>query len=96
MNDELKAIKDAVDAEVGDGADFDSARSLADAYVQANPDEFKELADKGIPELVRAVDALRAGGLEESQWRVEAWLLHRFEPQNIGGASQPTVRIPGH
>jgi hypothetical protein len=90
LNSELDAIKTSVDA-----LDFDTARAQADIYVTANPDSFTDLHDKDIPALVQAVDALRAAGLDEQQWRVEAWLLHRFEPQNIGGTSQPRLRIPG-
>lgn len=95
MNTELQAIKDAVDAEVGDGSDFDGARDLADSYVKANPDKFTEYEGKDIPSLVKMVDVFRDAGLEDSQWTVEAWLLHRFEPQNIGGANQPQLRIVG-
>lgn len=94
MNAQLQAIKDAVDAEVGDGSDFDGARRLSDQYVAEHPDEFtSEITEKTLPELVQAVDVLRSAGLEESQWRVEAWLLHHFEPQNIGGPSAPAIRI---
>lgn len=95
MNDELQAIKDAVDAEVGDGSDFDHARDLADSFVEANPDKFAEYQDHDIPALVKMVDVFREAGLEDSQWAVEAWLLHRFEPQNIGGTNRPQLRIVG-
>lgn len=33
--------------------------------------------------------------LETCQWLVEVWLLHKWDPQNIGGVAAPTVRVPG-
>jgi hypothetical protein len=91
LKDELQAIKEAVDV-----MDFDTARRLSDRYVMDNSAEYVEYQDKSIPEIVRAVEAFRDAGLDESQWRAEAWHLHRFEPQNIGGASQPRIRVPGN
>lgn len=70
-------------------------RSLADEYVAANPAEFTELAELSVEDLVSAVDVFRAAHLTTSQFRVEAWLWHHFEPQTIGGAAQPTIRISG-
>lgn len=90
---ELGDIRDAWDRETGGGRDEDVARQRADDYVADNPDEFKELAKLDIEQLVNAVDVFRAAGLENDQWRVEAWLLHHFEPQSIGGTYQATVRV---
>lgn len=95
MNAELEAIKDSWDKNTGDGRDEDGTRALCDAYVEAHPEQFTELANMSLEECVQALSVFRAAGMEESQWKVEVWLLHRFEPQTIGGVARATVRIPG-
>lgn len=95
ISEELAAIKDAVDKSTGDGRDHGGAVALADAYVAAHPELFTQLADMSIEDCVGAVGVFRAAGMEEDQWRVETWLLSRFEPQNIGGEYQAQTRIPG-
>lgn len=92
MNSELEAIRDAWDKTTGDGRD-EVARELADAYVADHEDQFASLRDMSLEQCVQALDVFRAAGMEEEQWRVEAWLLHRFEPQNIGGAAEAKVRL---
>lgn len=87
MNKELTGLKAAMDA-----LDFDKARKLASAYVKAHPGEFAEYADITIEGAVRAVDAFRSAGLPESQYRAEAWHLHTWEPQSIGGFAGPHKR----
>lgn len=93
MNADLEAIKDAMDNEREGGRDQQLARTLADAYVAANPDDFADLDGKTITECVEAVDVFRNAGYEEMLWRVETWLLHKFLPQHIGGETQAQVRI---
>jgi hypothetical protein len=95
MNADLEAIKEAMDKATGDGRDHSEACTLADAYVAAHPEQFTDLAAMPLDKCVTAVDAFRAAGMDEAQWQVEAWLLHRFLPQNIGGTAQAAVRIPG-
>lgn len=92
-NKELGAIRDAWSKDSGEGRDEEKARKLADAYVKANPDQFETLEDLSVDQLVKAVDVFREAGMEDDQWRVEAWLLHRYEPQTIGGAAEPKVRL---
>jgi hypothetical protein len=46
-----------------------------------------------LEECVNAVSVFRQAGMAEEQWRVETWLLHRFEPQNIGGPVKAKVRV---
>ena len=53
---EIADIRDAMDPDSDTGPDLDTARSLADAYVGANPGQFTELATKTLAECVRAVD----------------------------------------
>lgn len=95
MNPELAAIKDAMDKDTGDGRDAELARTLADAYVAAHPEEFTVLANTNIELCVASVDMFRNNGAEDDQWRVEAWLLHHFEPQTIGGPVVAQIRVPG-
>lgn len=94
LSPKLEAIRDANDKNTGDGRDRDKAVKLAEAYVKANPDMFASFKGLSIAECVQAVDVFRAAGLEEEEWRAEAWLLAKFEPQNIGGEYQATVRLP--
>lgn len=87
MNKELSALKTAMDA-----GDFDEARKLADAYVKAHPDEFADYPDKTLESVVQAVDVFRAAGMDNEQYRAEAWHLHAWEPQAIGGNVVPQKR----
>lgn len=93
MNADLQAVKDAWDKDSGGGRDEDKARELADAYVEAHSDEFEPLRDLSLDECVKAVDVFRAAGMETDQWRIEAWLLHAYEPQNIGGTYEAKLRV---
>lgn len=89
MKAELQAIKDAWEATPRDD---DGARTLADQYVSSNPDEFNGFQGMTIEQLVEAIDTFRSANMEEDQWRIETWLLHRYTPQNIGGIYQPQLR----
>lgn len=98
MNAELEAIKDAAtpdNPDTGEGMDLETARNLADAYVAANPDQFEKYATMTVVDLANAVTLLREAGLVEDQWMAETWLLHRYEPQNIGGVVEPQIRVAG-
>lgn len=95
MNAELEKIKDSWDKNTGNGREEEGTRALCDAYVEAHPERFTNLRDMSLEECVQALSVFRQAGFEESQWEVEVWLLHRFEPQTIGGQVQATVRIPG-
>lgn len=107
--EEFKAAHDAAAEAVDKGAnpdDFlneaahDHVRELADAYVAANPGKFADHADLPIEACVSLVDIFReavakgVAGMDARLWEVEVWLLHRFEPQNIGGTHTATIRIP--
>lgn len=94
MNKELEAIKKAWDKNTGNGREEEKTRELADAYVEAHPEQFESMKDMTLEECVQAVSVFRAAGMEEEQWKVEVWLLHHFEPQNIGGPIQAKVRLP--
>jgi hypothetical protein len=95
MNAGLEAIKDAWDKNTGNGRDEDGTRAMCDAYVEAHPDQFTTLRDMSLEDCVKAVGVFRAAGMAEDQWKVEVWLLHHFEPQQIGGPIQAQVRLPG-
>jgi hypothetical protein len=90
MKSELQAIRDALDAQ-----DFDIARELADEYVTANPNDFTTLADLSLEECVKAVCVFRDAGMSDNHYQIEAWLLHKWEPQNIGGEASPSLRLAG-
>ena len=93
MNKELAAIRDAQDKATGDGRDLDKAVALSDAYIAAHPDQFTDYHDMTLQDAVKAVDVFRAAGMDEAEWRLQAWIFHRFEFQNIGGTTAPTVRF---
>jgi hypothetical protein len=95
MNAELEAIKDSWRKDTGEGREEERTREMCDAYVEAHPDLFTELAGMTLEECVQALSVFRSAGMEESQWNVEVWLLHHFEPQNIGGPVSAVVRLPG-
>jgi hypothetical protein len=85
----------AWDKTTGDGRDEVGTRALCDAYVAAHPEEFTEIQNLTLEECVDAVSTFRNANLEESQWRVETYLLQKFAPQQIGGVHQPQLRVPG-
>lgn len=100
MNAELEAIKDAMaphDPEEGhEGQDRALGEQLSDAYVAAHPEEFTDFADKTIVDVVKSVDVFREAGMEDMQWRAEAWHLHKWHPQTIGGVMGPQEREVEH
>lgn len=72
----------------------DKVRKLADAYVAKNKSEYAGWENIPLEVLVGMVDQHRDNGDDAKQWKVEAWLLHQFEPQNIGGPAEAKVRFP--
>ena len=90
----LADIKDAWDKNTGNGRD-EYARVLADAYVKENPGYFESLKELDLPSIVRAVEVFRDAGLENEYWRTITWHLHKYGPQNIGGAVEAPLRFPG-
>ncbi len=94
MNQELEAIKDAMDKTTGGGRDHAGAVGLAEAYVHAHPEQFEQFKALSVPQLVEAVSTFRNAHMDDEQWAVEAYLLAKFEPQQIGGEYQATVRMP--
>jgi hypothetical protein len=95
MNPDLEAIRDAMDPDIGGGRDADQARTLSDTYITDHPAEFGMLETMTLESCVAAVDLFRDTGDEASRLRVETWLLHRWEPRQIGGNVEPTLRTPG-
>lgn len=96
MNAELEAIKDSWDKETGDGRNDEGTRILVDQYVANHPEEFtEEIRNMDLEQCIRAISAFRRAGMEESQWRMEVWQLHHFEPQVIGGTAKVRIRVPG-
>lgn len=95
MKAEFAAIYDAWNPDTNGGRDENLTRSLSDQYVADHQADFDGYAQMSIESLVTAVDTFRAAGLEDDQARVEVWLWHHFEPQNIGGIYQPAIRVAG-
>lgn len=93
MIEELEQIRAAWSKDEAGGRDEALARELADEYVRENPAVFSSISQKSLEELCSDVEAFRNANMEEEVWKIEAWLLHRFEPQNIGGVYQPKVRV---
>lgn len=94
MDKELEAVKDAMDKSTGDGRDRDKAVQLADAYVAAHPETFAGLDKFDLPLLVELVSQKRNAGDAQGEWELEAWLLHAYLPQEIGGEYRPQLRVP--
>lgn len=94
MNDELEAIADAWNKNTGDGRDRETTVALCDAYVAAHPETYSGLEKFDLPTIVQLLSSRRAAGDEEGAWEIEVWQLHHFEPQNIGGSYEATVRLP--
>lgn len=94
MNTELEAIKESWDKTTGDGRNEEGTRELADEYVSAHADEYAGFDNIPLEVLVDMLSAARNTGREEETWKIETWLLHRFAPQNIGGAYTAEIRLP--
>lgn len=90
---ELAQIRDVMDKTTGEGRDYDKACELADAYVAKYPEQFAEIRTLTLDECVQAVTVFRNAGLVDEQWRVETWILHHYEPLQVGGPFQAQVRI---
>lgn len=93
MNVELEAIKTAWSQDNKEARNAALARDLSDDYVAAHPAEFEEISEMEIEECVNALGVFRNAGMEDSQWRIQAWLFHHFEPQQIGGIAGATIRV---
>ncbi len=105
----LDELFDAWDKETGDGRDHARAVEISDAYVADNASDFAGLRELTIEECVALVDVqreaaakFREAGMENlavlcdsEKLRIDVWLLHAFEPQNIGGVYKATLRNVG-
>lgn len=93
LSPELAAIADSWDKSTGDGRDNEGTRKLCDAYVAAHPEIYAGLDKITLPVLVNLLADHRNAGREEEQWQIETYLISHYEPQQIGGAYEATVRI---
>lgn len=71
-----------------------SVYQLADDYVASNTDAYAGYDNLSMDLLVKQLEEYRGKGDEDGEWKIQAYLFHRFEPQNIGGPVEATVRIP--
>ena len=90
MKQEFEVIKAAWDAEE---RDEDYVRELSDAYVAQYPAEFESYEGLDEHACVKALEVFRDAGLEDDAFRVQVWLWHYFEPQEIGGTYRAKVRV---
>jgi hypothetical protein len=95
MNEQLQAIADAMDKNTNGGRNREHAVALADSYVTAHPEVFAGMEHLDLDLLVDQLSKHRDKGDDEKQWNIEAWLLHHYPPQKIGGAYEAEVRIMG-
>lgn len=96
MNSELQAIADSWTEDKA-SRDHAATIAMADAYVAAHPEEFTDssvFSETDNKVCVNAIDVLRAAGWTEQVWRMQVWIWHKFDLQNIGGAAAASVRIP--
>jgi len=90
----LQAMYNAWDKEIGQGREEVETRKLADKFVAEHPEFYNEaFRVKSEPELVRSLDVLRQAEMHEEVARIQAWLWHHFEPQQIGGEVQSVIRV---
>ena len=92
MHQLLEDLRDAWSPEDKDARNEVVARAKADEYVRQFPEQYVGYEKMAVPDLVRAIDLFREAGMEHDQWKVEAWLLHHFLPQQIGGEYNAQVR----
>jgi hypothetical protein len=90
VNEGLAAFKAAWQAS-SETKDRSEPHALADAYVDAHPELVARYDAFDIPDLVALLEAARDRGDEERVVEIDLWLLHAFEPQQIGG--QATARV---
>lgn len=96
---ELEAILAALEENGDQPGNIDKARELSTAYVKTHPEEFAGykawgLSQSAVELTVQACERFRGAGQRDDWARAEAWHFHTWEPQQIGGAVQPTVRNP--
>lgn len=69
---------------------------MAQAYVDANKAACEaRFGHLSLEQLVADVSHYRANERVEDVWATDAWILANFEPQNIGGTGNITIRRPG-
>ena len=71
----------------------DDVRALSDRYVEANAEAYAGYEHLSQELLVKQLEEFRDKGDTAGEWRIQAWLFHRFPPQNIGGQLKQTVRV---
>lgn len=77
-----------------EGRLYAEAVTIAEAYVKAHPDEFKEYEEPegGHEGIVKLVTALRRSGFLEASTKLVMYELATYERQQIGGTTQVVKR----
>lgn len=106
----LDELFDVWDKDTGSGRDHTRAVEISDEYVSNNATDFDSLRDLSIEECVALIDVqreaafkFREAGMDNlavlcdaEKLKIDVWLLHAFEPQNIGGQYRATLRNVGN
>ena len=94
MQQVLEELREAWSADDQSKRNEAAARALADEFV-ADPvnDSFvEELRYKSVVEICASIDKFREAGMDAEVMKIEAYLLHTYEPQTIGTPPEPTRR----
>lgn len=105
MNKDIQAIKEAWEkrpaAGIASSGDTGAKKAqndkkivaMADEYVANHPEIYDSFQDVSLEDCIAVLESFRAGGMEDKQWEIEIWILHHWEPQQIGGPVTATVRV---
>lgn len=90
----LDTLKNAWDKKSGEGRDEKAARDVAEQLYVNYPEAFEGIQNKSLAELADMCSQYRAAGNDYELAKVEAFLLYRYPPQDIGGTVQVMPRKP--
>lgn len=105
MDEELQALIDAWEnrpaageASSGeDGAELAKkdrdVYALADKYVAGHSEDFAAYDVLSLDELVSRIDEHGAAGRNTEAFKLQVFIWHKYEPQNIGGTYEPKLRV---
>lgn len=103
MADDLKAIREAWEKRDARGVRSSSGKASleddqtvyakADAYVKAHAKDFAGWENLSLDALVKTLETHRENGQTDEEDKVQVWIWHAFEPQNIGGTYEPKLRL---
>lgn len=94
MQETLEKMRDAWSADDPSQRNEAAARGFADQFAAdpQNDDWIAELRQKSVVEICESIDKFREAGMDLEVLKIEAYLLHAYEPQTIGSPPEPTPR----